>query len=46
MADSRLYLEAYGPPALERLASLVDEAKRADVLAPVTVVVPTQYAGL
>ncbi len=46
MADSRLYIEAYGPPALERLASLVDEAKRADVLAPVTVVVPAQYAGL
>jgi ATP-dependent helicase/nuclease subunit B len=36
----------YGAPALERLAALVDDAQRADRLAPVTVVVPTNYVGV
>jgi ATP-dependent helicase/nuclease subunit B len=36
----------YGPPALDRLAALVAEAKADDVLAPVTVVVPTNYVGV
>jgi len=41
-----LYLEKYGIPARERLAQLIAEAKSDDALAPITVVVPTQYAGL
>jgi ATP-dependent helicase/nuclease subunit B len=36
----------YGAPALECLAALVAEAQAADVLAPVTVVVPTNYVGV
>ncbi|RMH81617.1 MAG: PD-(D/E)XK nuclease family protein, partial [Actinomyces sp.] len=45
---SGVQLEAVrpGPPALERLAELVDAAQSTDPLAPVTVVVPTNYAGL
>lgn len=45
-AGPRLFLEPYGSPALGRLARLIAWAKGADPLAPVTVVVPTQYAGL
>ena len=44
MVTSRLYLEMYGLAAQERLAWLIDEAKGDDPLAPVTVVVPNQYA--
>lgn len=42
----QVYLEPYGQPARERLALLVAEAKASDPLVPVTVAVPTQYAGL
>lgn len=37
---------AYGEPAAERLASLVNQLKGSDPLAPVTVVVPTNACGL
>ncbi|MGH8898749.1 MAG: PD-(D/E)XK nuclease family protein [Egibacteraceae bacterium] len=37
---------AFGPPALEALSAAVDAAKAGDPLAPVTVVVPSTYAGL
>src|SRR5829696_1807061 len=36
----------YGAPALERLDVLVREAQASDRLAPVTVVVPTNYVGV
>ena len=36
----------YGAPALDRLAALVAGAQAADALAPVTVVVPTNYVGV
>ncbi|MDO8473134.1 MAG: hypothetical protein Q7T05_04875, partial [Dehalococcoidia bacterium] len=42
----QVYLEHYGPHARERLARLVAEVKASDPLVPVTVAVPTQYAGL
>jgi hypothetical protein len=38
--------EPYGPPALDRLAALVGETQATDRLAPVTVVVPTNYVGV
>ena len=41
-----VHSEPYGPPALDRLAALVGEAQGADRLAPVTVVVPTNYVGV
>ena len=37
---------AYGPPAHEALARAVERAKAGDPLAPVTVVVPSNYVGL
>jgi ATP-dependent helicase/nuclease subunit B len=46
MTRSQIYTEPYGPKARERLAVLVADAKSSDPLAPVTVIVPTQYAGL
>ena len=36
----------YGPPAHEALARAVGQAKEGDPLAPVTVVVPSNYVGL
>lgn len=41
-----LVTTAYGQPASEALARAVNSAKRGDPLARVTVVVPTNYAGL
>jgi RecB family exonuclease len=41
-----VHSEPYGPPALDRLGALVDEAQATDRLAPVTVVVPTNYVGV
>jgi hypothetical protein len=46
MDISQLYLERYGMETQERLALLIREAKTDDPLAPVTIVVPSQYAGL
>lgn len=37
---------AYGPPAHDALAAAVEEAQADDRLAPVTVVVPSNYVGL
>lgn len=39
-------LVGYGRPAREALAAAIVAAKRGDPLAPVTVIVPTNYAGL
>lgn len=36
----------YGPPALDALARVVGEAKHAEPLAPVTVVVPSNHVGV
>jgi len=41
-----VHLAAYGPEARRTLATVLTEAKRADPLAPVTVAVPSNYAGL
>ena len=43
---ARVHTVPYGAPALECLAALVGEAQAADRLAPVTVVVPTNYVGV
>ena len=42
----RLHLVKYGPQANRQLGDLIGEAKSGDPLTPVTVVVPSQYAGL
>lgn len=42
----RLVLTAFGRPARAALEAFVSEAKGADPLAPVTVAVPSNYAGL
>ncbi len=39
-------LVGYGRPAREAVARAISAAKRGDPLAPVTVIVPTNYAGL
>lgn len=39
-------LVGYGRPAREALGAAIATAKRGDALAPVTVIVPTNYAGL
>jgi len=46
MTDNRLILDGYGKEVQERLASLIGEAKNDNLLAPVTVVVPSMYTGL
>lgn len=43
---SRVIATAYGRPALDALRSVVSEAKSADAMAPVTVVVPSNLAGI
>src|SRR4051812_4483199 len=45
-ARSRLILAAHGAPAREALWQLVASVRDGDPLAPVTVVVPSIYAGL
>ena len=45
-ARARVYVEAVGEAAFERLRALIAQAKADDALAPVTVVTPTSYAGL
>ncbi len=46
MARTAVRLAPYGPPSRAALTALIAEAKRNDPLAPVTVVVPSNYAGL
>src|SRR3972149_5412989 len=41
-----LHLVPYGPPALSAVRDAIVEAKGGDPLAPVTVAVPSNYAGL
>jgi hypothetical protein len=41
-----VHTTAYGPPATELLAGLVHAAKGGDRLAPVTVIVPSNYAAV
>ena len=41
-----LRLVPYGPPAARALRDAIVQAKRGDPLAPVTVAVPSNYAGL
>ena len=36
----------YGEPAFSALVAMIDEAKKTDPLAPVTVIVPSNYTGL
>ena len=46
MAEMQVYLERFGVAARERLQRLVQEAKAANPLAPVTVAAPNPYAGI
>ena len=46
MPDARIFLEIFGPNAVDRLRAVVTAAKGDDPLRPVTVVVPTPYAGI
>jgi RecB family exonuclease len=46
VTQPQIYLEPYGELAQQRLVDLIARAKAGDPLAPVTVVVPTPYAGL
>jgi len=46
MTDNRLILDGYGNKVQEQLASLIAEAKNDNLLAPVTIVVPSMYTGL
>jgi ATP-dependent helicase/nuclease subunit B len=41
-----VYLEKYGSAAFERLISLITKVKDSDSLAPITIIVPTAYAGI
>lgn len=46
MIDKRLFLDGYGHKVQEQLALLIADAKGDNLLAPVTVIVPTMHAGL
>ena len=46
MARTAVRLAPYGPPSRAALTAVIAEAKHNDPLAPVTVVVPNNYAGL
>ena len=43
---SRVITTAYGRPALDALRTVVTKAKRVDLMAPVTVLVPNNIAGI
>ena len=44
--EARVITTAYGRPALDALRTVVTEAKRDDLLAPVTILVPNNIAGI
>ena len=46
MARTAVRLAPYGPPSRAALTAVIADAKHNDPLAPVTVVVPSNYAGL
>jgi len=46
MLGKRLFLHGYGSKVREQLVLLITEAKGDNLLAPVTLVVPTMYTGL
>lgn len=46
MLSKHLFLHSYGSEVRERLALLITGAKGDDLLAPVTLIVPTMYAGV
>ncbi len=41
-----IYTESIGQVTFQRLSDLISERKQTDAFAPVTVVVPSQYAGV
>jgi ATP-dependent helicase/nuclease subunit B len=43
---SRVILAAFGVPAVEATASLIERVRASDPIAPITVVVPSNYSGL
>ena len=46
VTDTRVFTESFGPNAVGRLRTVLNTAKGDDPLRPVTVVVPTPYAGI
>ena len=46
MVSTGMNVVWYGANAFQRLAALVAESKTKDIVSPVTVVVPSPYAGL
>ena len=44
--EKRVHIESFGKQAENRLQTLIEKAKATDPLAPVTVIVTSQYAGL
>ena len=46
IVSTGLNIVQYGANAFQRLAALVAESKTKDIVSPVTVVVPSPYAGL
>ena len=46
IVSTGLNVVRYGANAFQRLAAVVAESKTKDIVSPVTVVVPSPYAGL